>query len=180
MRGVWSSLRSRGSRVYWADFASFHRWAIDSGYRPGLHLTRTNPRAGHGPTSCAWLPPRESWEYRRPKKATRNPQRNVRAFGETKGVADWARDPRCVVTAAGLSARLKRGIPPAKAITGRKRRDADYHSEKAIRAWGVEKPIAAWARDRRAQVGAQSIRKRLLAGWHAEAAIATAAFRQWK
>lgn len=77
---------------------------------------------------------------------------------------------------AALLERLDQGMKPKDAITKRKRREADYTSSKQVTAWGVEKPIAAWGRDRRAKVGAFSIRKRLKAGWSAEQAISTGAF----
>ena len=50
-----------------------------------------------------------------------NPTR-ITAFGETKSVSDWARDPRCVVGRSALSARLCAGWEPEQAITTGKRR----------------------------------------------------------
>ena len=43
--------------------------------------------------------------------------RELTAFGETKGVADWLRDRRCKVTSAGLADRLRRGIPVEQALS---------------------------------------------------------------
>ena len=43
-------------------------------------------------------------------------RRLITAFGETKSMADWLRDRRCVITSAGLQARLKRGVPVEQAI----------------------------------------------------------------
>lgn len=174
--GVWSNLRNRGHRPSWPDFLAFHAWALRSSYAPGLFITRLDRDVPHGPKNSRWLPVAESWQYRRPKTVTRNAFRRIRAFGELKGAAEWARDPRCVVTLAGLLARLDRGMKPKDAITKRKRREADYSSSKQVRAWGVEKPIAAWARDRRAEVGPGSIGRRLRAGWRPEAAISTAIY----
>lgn len=46
-----------------------------------------------------------------------HPVREVTAFRQTKGPADWARDRRCKVTLAGLITRLQRGMDPEAAIT---------------------------------------------------------------
>lgn len=51
---------------------------------------------------------------------TTPPQRRVppiSAWGETKSVAEWARDPRCTVKEASLRSRLRRGMPPEEAIS---------------------------------------------------------------
>jgi len=170
---VWDNTLRRQGATAWPDFAAFHAWALRSGYAPGLFLTRPDRAKPVNPKNAAWLPVRESWQLRRPKTVSRKARSKVRAFGETKGIAEWSRDPRCVVTTAGLAARLARGVSPAKAITGPKRREAEYSSAQELTAWGITKPVAAWARDRRATVNEGSIRKRLRAGWTPEAAIAT-------
>jgi len=41
----------------------------------------------------------------------------VEAFGESKTVKAWSRDPRCQVHDSNLKKRLKRGMPPELAIT---------------------------------------------------------------
>jgi hypothetical protein len=46
-----------------------------------------------------------------------HPVREVTAFRQTKGLADWARDRRCKVTITGLASRLDRGMDPESAIT---------------------------------------------------------------
>jgi hypothetical protein len=49
--------------------------------------------------------------------ATNGTARQVTAFGETKGTYDWARDPRCKVSAVSLLARLKAEWEVEAAIT---------------------------------------------------------------
>jgi hypothetical protein len=44
------------------------------------------------------------------------PRRLVTAFGQTKGVTDWARDRRCRVTLVTLVRRLDGGMPAEEAI----------------------------------------------------------------
>jgi hypothetical protein len=41
----------------------------------------------------------------------------ITAFGETKSITAWSRDPRCTVTADSLHYRLERGMEPHTAIT---------------------------------------------------------------
>lgn len=40
----------------------------------------------------------------------------IECFGESKTIADWSRDPRCVVTYDALRARFRKGIEPWAAI----------------------------------------------------------------
>ena len=66
-------------------------------------------RAGWPPEEAISAPPQtpgKSGEMVRP----------VTAFGSTKSVADWSRDPRCSVTTTTIEARLDRGIDPEQAI----------------------------------------------------------------
>lgn len=42
---------------------------------------------------------------------------SITAFGETKGAYDWARDPRCRVSAVSLRARIRNGWETEAAIT---------------------------------------------------------------
>ena len=40
----------------------------------------------------------------------------IECFGESKTIADWSRDPRCVVSYDSLRARIRKGIEPWAAI----------------------------------------------------------------
>lgn len=51
------------------------------------------------------------------EKRPRTDSHIVSAFGETKTVAEWSRDPRCPVGQTGLHARLQKGWPAEFAIT---------------------------------------------------------------
>lgn len=174
--GVWASALRRFGSLGWSTFGAFHTWAIESGYRPGLFLTRPERGRPPGLKNALWLPMQESLRYYRPYSVSRKSSRPIRAFGETKSAVAWSQDPRCRVTTAGLLARLYRGLEPTDAITKPKRWDVEYRSKKAIEAWGVEKSIAAWARDRRARVAAGTIALRMREGWRPEDAISVAAF----
>ena len=56
-------------------------------------------------------------EKLRRRRGGRPAKTTITAFGETKGPAEWARDPRCRVTAGTLRNRIVRGDSPEAAIT---------------------------------------------------------------
>lgn len=113
----WLNMRRRclspGSRHYdryggrgigickrWGSFLNFLE---DMGPRPqGTTLDRRNNSEGYAKRNCRW--------------ATREAQSNNRdcsvmrkAFGESKSLAQWARDPRCSVGYRALCRRVKAG-----------------------------------------------------------------------
>jgi len=97
----------------------------------------------------------------------------VHAFGESKSVADWARDERASVSREAISFRLRMGWSPELAITLGSRdvviaRDRAPHQ---IEAFGEVKSLYAWAKDSRAQVSKRAIRERLKRGYSPEQAI---------
>ena len=127
--GVWSSMKARcgipsaanyanyggrGIRVcdQWSDdFVAFRSWALLNGYRRGLQIDRVDNDGNYTPENCRWV---------RPKVNANNRRTNVRVkvFGESKTMAEWSRDPRCVVSYSTLKQRIRRqGMPPAMAIT---------------------------------------------------------------
>lgn len=75
----------------------------------GCTLDRINNALGYFRANCKWSTPVEQMN---------NQTKNVRvvAFGETKTLAMWSRDPRCVTGYAGLRKRILRGIAPEVAI----------------------------------------------------------------
>jgi hypothetical protein len=97
----------------WLDFDVFYAWAMAAGYAPDLRLDRRNVRRDFGPRNCRWV---DVEEHRERHPRMRAPRYAIRAFGETKGLTDWTRDPRCRVKLQGLRKRLAKGWPPAEAI----------------------------------------------------------------
>ena len=85
--------------------------------------------------------------------------------------------PRCKVSLAGLVHRLGLGATPEEAISTPPATTGRPGTGRIVRAFGVEKTLADWGRDRRAKVGASSIGERLDCGLEAEAAIITPAFK---
>lgn len=87
--------------VWRADFVAFRDWAQANGYRVGLSIERNDVDGDYEPGNCRWIP----W----PKQArNRHDTMYLTAFGETKGIADWAEDPRCKVRFGTLKSRILR------------------------------------------------------------------------
>ncbi len=68
-----------------------------------------------------------------PKLASHRPRgkgKRIKAFGESKTIAEWAKDSRCVVTASALAVRLLRDWHPEEAITGTRKAKAKKSTKK--------------------------------------------------
>jgi hypothetical protein len=95
----------------WQEYEPFRDWARDSGYQDGVQLDRIDNNGPYSPSNCRFTTTRTQ---------TRNKRSNIwiTAFGETKIISDWLRDPRCQVTVTGtILKRLKAGLAPEEAIT---------------------------------------------------------------
>ncbi len=104
---------ARGIRVCeeWQDFEVFYAWALEAGYREGLSIDRIDNDGNYTPDNCQWA-------TRAMQSANRSNNRMLTAFGETKNLTDWSRDPRCVVTKAALTLRVtRRGWESERAMT---------------------------------------------------------------
>jgi hypothetical protein len=88
------------------------------------------------------------------------------AFGETKAIADWAEDERCVVMLGTLRKRLRQGWEAEQAITTPRRQGH------LLTAFGETKGLADWARDPRATGGTKTLLWRLKRGWRPEEVVA--------
>ena len=92
----------------WRKYDDFF---ADMGERPaGLMLTRIDKNKPYSKDNCKWGTH---------KDVARNGRKSVSvtAFGETKSIAEWAEDPRCMVTYAVLKSRIGQGMDPEKALT---------------------------------------------------------------
>ena len=83
----------------WRDFINFRDWANTHGFHPELQLDRINNNLGYFPGNCRWVTEPVN---------KRNTRQNhwVTAFGQTKCIEDWARDPLCTVTPSRLRQRM--------------------------------------------------------------------------
>lgn len=108
----WSRYGGRGITVCdeWKSWQVFRQWAIDSGYRDGLWIDRIDNDGPYSPDNCRWVTPKENCN---------NTRRNVSmtAFGETKTMAEWSRDPRCRCCYSTMYQRIDRlNWEPERAI----------------------------------------------------------------
>lgn len=163
----------------WAQFRPFLQWALQSGARSGLSLVRVDRSGDYSPTNCEWLPPGEAMKRKSPPTRRPPPRRTIRAFGESKGLLEWARDPRCAVSSTTISQRLARGLSAKEAISAppQNRGTKDlYFTE--VTAFGETRGISDWARDPRCKVGLTGLVDRLRRSWTAEEALTTPPFQQ--
>ena len=149
---------------------SLHAWARDPRAGGSRELMRRRLLDGMAPEEAITLAAR----------ATRSEK--LTAFGETKTLAAWSRDPRCGVSEGSLAKRLEAGLSPEEAIA-RPNPHAERLAEAVERvpglpghtrfatAFGETKSVRAWSKDPRCRVDATSLRKRLLDGMEPEAAI---------
>lgn len=92
------------------SYATFRAWALGNGYEQNLVIDRRNNDGPYSPYNCRWITPIQN---------ANNTRLNVRisAFGETKTLSEWSRDPRCRATYQTLAYRIRAGWEPKRAIT---------------------------------------------------------------
>lgn len=94
----------------WLVFERFQRWSIAAGYRDHLTIERNDNDGGYCPDNCRWA---DRFEQMRNTRRVHW----LTAFGETRCLKDWLKDPRCSITRPTLLRRLRRGVPPEEAVT---------------------------------------------------------------
>lgn len=161
----------------WRTADGFIEWAKKQGPIRGLCFVRKDLSKPYSPQNCAWVPPSEV--KRRPPTTTKpRGLRMITAFGETKCIAAWVRDPRARVSAVAMRYRLARGATTEEAISGERRGGGNFEFTLApVRAFGTSMSPVEWLRDPRCRIlSVGGLRKRLKSGWDPEAAISTPAF----
>jgi hypothetical protein len=108
----WERYGGRGIRVCpdWQQWERFRDWAIDHGWQEHLIIDRIDVDGDYCPANCRWVTRIESARNRGDKVL-------ITAFGETKTIADWVDDRRCVVKRTTLERRLRTGMAPEEAMT---------------------------------------------------------------
>ncbi|MCE9557545.1 MAG: hypothetical protein K8R88_01200 [Armatimonadetes bacterium] len=126
--------------------------------------------------------PAEAFEQEFDVDATRLNNHGVfmTAFGESKNLLAWSKDPRCVVPYGTVQARVREGVALEAALTIPNRRIAiraeNYIDPKSIlTAFGETKQIFEWAKDPRCKCSEKTLNYRRDAGWEPELSITTPA-----
>lgn len=81
------------------DFSVFREWALFHGYEEGLEIDRRNNDLGYSPDNCRFVTRKENLRNTRVAKF-------ITAFGETRHIADWVEDSRCIVRRSALFQRI--------------------------------------------------------------------------
>lgn len=115
----------------------------------------------------------KGWDTERiltePLRQVKPRTKNIKAFGESKSLKDWAKDKRCKVDLETLRQRLQRldftpeecmSVPPGRMT-------------QIIRAWGEMKTPIQWEEDDRCLVKSATLKRRLVEGWAPEKAMNT-------
>ena len=161
LHAIWGSMKSRcynsqnqayhdyggrGIRVCdeWLDYARFRDWSLKNGYDETRSLERLDNDSHYTPSNCCWATKLQQ---------ANNTRTNIKVTwnGETRSVAQWARDPRCKVTAATLAARIRSRWPTEEAVTtpsgGRSRRQlSPSQSEDVVQRFLSGESVATLAR----------------------------------
>ena len=85
----------------WQDFNAFHKWAMSSGYRPGLSIDREDNDGDYSPDNCRWANAVEQGNNRRNC-------RHMEFRGQRKTLAEWARE--IGVSRSTLASRIRAGL----------------------------------------------------------------------
>jgi hypothetical protein len=93
------------------DFVAFFDWAMANGYDHHLSLERVDCKGNYEPANCCWIPRNDQ------QKNTRR-TRYITAFGETKCLSDWLKDPRCKASRSTIYGRLNCGYEGENLIIG--------------------------------------------------------------
>jgi hypothetical protein len=125
--GLWHGIKDRCKNMYgeknkhykgkgikvcdeWASsYLVFREWALANGYKKGLSLDRIDGNKNYEPSNCRFV----TMEV---QQNNRSNNRNIEAFGETKTLAQWLKDPRCKIGRESLKDRLKYNWDIEKAI----------------------------------------------------------------
>lgn len=103
------------------DYTSFRDWALVNGYEKGLEIDRRDNSKGYSPDNCQFITKTENLNNTRTNHW-------ILAFGETKTIAQWSRDPRCSISAIQLNQRIHEGMDSERAIVSPMREGAYQRS----------------------------------------------------
>lgn len=111
----------------WRDYLVFAAWARANGYQEGLQIDRRDNDGDYTPDNCRFVTCVTN-------NNNRVNNRRLTAYGETKTLAEWARDPRCNTTVSGFYQRARRGDLTAEQIISLPSRAGSSLRKRAERA----------------------------------------------
>jgi hypothetical protein len=97
------------------DYLAFKAWSLANGYAETLSIDRINNDLGYFPENCRWT----TMQVQQTNRSDNIP---LTAWGETKTIGEWARDPRCSVGKTSLYRRFREGLSAEEAIAAPKRK----------------------------------------------------------
>ena len=115
----WANYGARGIKVGGAwhrNFPAFLAWALKNGWARNTSLARIDNNGPYTPENCSWAVRKPDFPRER-NVSSKKVGVMLGAWGENKSVYEWARDPRCKVTAPAIAYRIKQGWPADKAIS---------------------------------------------------------------
>lgn len=158
------------------NFVVFYEWAMLSGWKEGMSLERKDNDGNYSPGNCHFV---GGVKDRKVQNRNTRRNKNITAFGETKCLFDWGKDPRCKVTVWALRSRFDRGKwTDMEAMittpqTERKSIQRNMKSNRNITAFGETKCLSAWVEDERCVVSLDGFRDRMDRGIEPEVAMTT-------
>lgn len=155
----------------WMDsYEIFYEWAMANGYDQGLEIDRINNDLGYFPENCRFVTSKDNCR-------NRNTSRIETGFGETKTLAEWCEDHRCLLSYGTVVHRLEMGWGLEEAITTPARSKPLHHvnistsKEQLFTGFGESKTAKDWSLDNRCQTTENNLRQRLYKGMSVEEAL---------
>lgn len=165
----------------WLQFEVFLGWSLAHGYCGDFSIDRIDGKGSYSPDNCRWA---DRWQ----QAHNIHWNDNITAWGETKCLSEWVRDPRCLISRRAYKYRLTRGLSPEEALSSPSWPHRQLTSDRApktgiqrnninVTAFGETKNLTAWSKDPRCKVNRYTIQNRLNVGMNPEKAISMPALR---
>jgi len=152
-----------------ARWASYEAFLTDMGRRPSPEhsLDRIDNNGPYAPENCRWATRTEQSNNRRPPRA-KTTTRLITLRGETKTVAQWARD--LGISSGALHQRLKGGMKIEEALRAQPLRRGRQTS-RFVTLQGETKTLELWAKE--LGVPISTVYQRIASGWPEDEALTT-------